>query len=454
VTDSLRVRSRPFEPGSRPLTQSSFSRTQGSGWDHLGVTLFTQESLWERLSSLEAKASTFVDEAGESEIVADPDGVVDRILDGVTPLPLHLDLSGMSRLPGREVVKKVDRGYPYGVMTFRGTQYDFLLPFSGSRELTEWRPSQWTMGGVDADVVRAGEIQISVVADNEDATTIEAQAVRIAKQIESHATTANSDVASWRSTARPSLLARANRRKTNFEAMRRVDAAFSIPLRETSSAPVAIPVKPTVVSIRPSSSARESATPKGARAKPDPVLQGDVADAVVERIIGVGNAMERLPLTARKFGETELRDMLLFMLNANFGGLARAEVFNGNGKTDILMPWEDRNAFIAECKFWDGPAKFVDALNQLLSYLVWRDTRAALIIFIREGAPTAIIEKCDQEIRAHSNFVSAGPVTDVAGPRDYVLTSTKDPDRKINLTFIPFVVQVPEKLERESSAVE
>jgi len=47
------------------------------------------------------------------------------------------------------------------------------------------------------------------------------------------------------------------------------------------------------------------------------------------------------------------------------------------GKTDILTRVEDRNAFIAECKFWMGEKAFLAALDQLLSYLSWRDTKTA-----------------------------------------------------------------------------
>ena len=37
----------------------------------------------------------------------------------------------------------------------------------------------------------------------------------------------------------------------------------------------------------------------------------------------------------------------------------------------------------------------------LLSYLVWRDTKAALLLFIRSGETTTIIEKAAAEIRNH-----------------------------------------------------
>jgi hypothetical protein len=76
---------------------------------------------------------------------------------------------------------------------------------------------------------------------------------------------------------------------------------------------------------------------------------------VLRTLGSFARALERLPKTASRFNEVELRDLALFILNSGYEGAARGEVFNGNGKTDILLPWKDRNAFIGECKFWKGP---------------------------------------------------------------------------------------------------
>ena len=74
------------------------------------------------------------------------------------------------------------------------------------------------------------------------------------------------------------------------------------------------------------------------------------------------------------------------------GGCGRRGVQRA-GKTYILIRAGDRNVFIAENKIWKSPKTIRDALTQLLSYLVWRDTKAALLLFIRSGETTAIIEK-------------------------------------------------------------
>jgi hypothetical protein len=63
--------------------------------------------------------------------------------------------------------------------------------------------------------------------------------------------------------------------------------------------------------------------------------------------------------------------------NGVFKGQATGETFNFQGKTDILIRVEGKNVFIAECKFWKGEKALLATLDQLLSYLSWRDTKAA-----------------------------------------------------------------------------
>lgn len=69
--------------------------------------------------------------------------------------------------------------------------------------------------------------------------------------------------------------------------------------------------------------------------------------------------------------------------NGQFEGRATAETFRGSGSTDILFVENDRSVFIAECKFWKGPASLTGTLEQLLDYATWRDAKAALLIFSR-----------------------------------------------------------------------
>jgi hypothetical protein len=53
--------------------------------------------------------------------------------------------------------------------------------------------------------------------------------------------------------------------------------------------------------------------------------------------------------------EENRRQTIVGTLNTHCQGRASAEAFNYQGKTNILIRYEDRNLFICECKFWTGP---------------------------------------------------------------------------------------------------
>lgn len=159
-------------------------------------------------------------------------------------------------------------------------------------------------------------------------------------------------------------------------------------------------------------------------------------------IIGFGRQLERSPRISQRWSEEDLRDQYLQQLNGYWEGEAAGEVFNGAGKTDILLRSGDRNVFIAECKFWAGAKGFSEAIDQLLSYLVWRDTKAAIVLFIRRKNPTDAIEQADAAIRSHVCFKRPGKAThDPTERRNYVLHHADDERREIQVALTPVVIR-------------
>lgn len=101
--------------------------------------------------------------------------------------------------------------------------------------------------------------------------------------------------------------------------------------------------------------------------------------------------------------EEELRDLIVPSLNSVFIGTnSSAETFNRKGKTDIITKApDDSNVFIAECKVWRGEKLFSEAIDQLLGYVTWRDTRTALILFVKNSGIIDVIEKAKSTITQH-----------------------------------------------------
>ena len=189
--------------------------------------------------------------------------------------------------------------------------------------------------------------------------------------------------------------------------------------------------------------ARPNSSASGGSGNQTPELNSTIADedyeAALQVLIHARSALERRPALTAAMDEETIRDILVVALNPHFKGNALAEALNGRGKTDILIRDRDRNVFIGECKIWGGPKTVEKALDQLLSYLVWADTNAALLLFIRNKDVTAVMDSAVACIEAHQNClqrISRGSDNRV----DFLIHANGDPEQKIRLALLPFAL--------------
>jgi hypothetical protein len=244
--------------------------------------------------------------------------------------------------------------------------------------------------------------------------------------IRNHNSTIATKIREWVAQRRAKLLAdRQLQASIGYPINRRADAdVYSVPIVRKRITPMRSPGQPTA--------------PHKPFA-PEPILADADYEAALDVLRNSRNALERSPSTTAKLNEEEIRNILLVSLNAVFEGQAAGEVFNGAGKTDILIRVNDRNVFIGECKIWHGPSTIAEALDQLLGYLVWRDTKAALLLFIRNKDVAAAISKATTEIEQHANFKRRG-AHDTEERIDFVLHAANDHDREIRLALLPFAL--------------
>jgi hypothetical protein len=220
-------------------------------------------------------------------------------------------------------------------------------------------------------------------------------------------------------------------------AFRRAADELGIPLASSSEA-ASIKLQPRRLTLRQLDRAIEAGSPEWH-------LEETIAEDVIATIMSFTSALERLTVTADKLaGENEetIRDLLLFILNSNYQGAATGETFLGYGKTDVLLRWRDRDAFIGECKYWHGGAKFTLAIEQLLGrYTIWRDTRVALILFIRNASNISeIINKAKDCIINSDRLIQAITPVEPDRRRDYLVRAANDDHRVIRLALIPVVI--------------
>ena len=179
-------------------------------------------------------------------------------------------------------------------------------------------------------------------------------------------------------------------------------------------------------------------------APPEPVLSDVQYDALLKTLQSMSEGMELSPHAYAGMDEETLRFQFLIPLNAHYEGSARGEVFNYKGKTDILITENGKNIFIAECKVWKGAKALSDAVDQLLGYLSWRDTKTAILLFNRNRSFSEVLAQIRPTMEQHPQYVSFDKaVNDTMF--SFTFVRPDDNSRKINLTVLAFDVPIDMK---------
>lgn len=115
---------------------------------------------------------------------------------------------------------------------------------------------------------------------------------------------------------------------------------------------------------------------------------------------------EKTPRTYEKFAEENLRDLLLANLNSIFEGKATGETFNNKGKTDIYLNIDKGNILICECKFYGGEKLYHKTIEQIISYLSWRQNYGIIINFCKKKNFSNVLKEAESIISSHSSYDS------------------------------------------------
>lgn len=134
-------------------------------------------------------------------------------------------------------------------------------------------------------------------------------------------------------------------------------------------------------------------------------------------------------------------------MNRHYQGDATGEAFRGKGKTDIRIEADNRAAFVAECKVWKGAAELLAAIEQLLGYLIWRDCKAAIVIFNKHNAKfSELLQKVPSAI-AESERLKKNLGPQSQGEWRYVFTSPDDELREVVVQVFLFNLYVKGHLD-------
>ena len=225
-----------------------------------------------------------------------------------------------------------------------------------------------------------------------------------------------------------------DKRRTRLLAYRNLAASIGYTLRQREDSPgtYTVPeVRRRIVPKPPEASSQPY--------QPEPALDQENYEHILGVIENMAQVMEYSPAAFSKMDEEVLRWHFLVQLNGQYEGQATGETFNYGGKTDILIRSEGKNIFIAECKYWGGPQTLTGAIDQLLGYSSWRDTKVAIIVFNRNKDFTGVLDSIVPTTKEHPNFKrELKSRSETSFP--FIFSHRDDANREMTLTIMAFDV--------------
>jgi len=326
-----------------------------------------------------------------------------------------------------------DRSRPFYMS---GTAIDVEIPFIGDPEACKVRPSTYSLNPPRASV-RGSSIIFSIVGTNLDAQGVKGHIDSMVESIQINLRNLRDGASRLNSQLPEEAKNAIETRRAKLLASRNMVAALGFKMKERGG--VAKTFVPTEVrrKIGPIMPAASTAP-----FKPEPALSNEDYEHILSVMQNMTQVMELSPSAFHSVNEEALRSHFPVQLNGHYQGQATAETFNYEGKTDILIRVDGKNIFIAECKFWAGPQKLTETIDQLLGYSSWRDTKTAVVIFNRNRDFSKVLAAIPETVRTHPKYKR-----DLSGSTEttfrYQFANRDDPNRELFLTVLTFDVPTP-----------
>jgi len=397
--------------------------------------LFSKQKLSDYFDDVNSAITREINNLSENQILSLPeDEIISHVVSQYEIIPLEIYQDSMS---AEQEDTKIQ--YENGSCYYDGINFHTQLPFNGNSCLWYMRPSSYTTTFPEGSVqINKAGVQVLtfdlVVALDQPPETHNKLIERQIESIKSFIERQKKDIETFNKTIESTAKTAINIRKKKLEKKSNIIKAFNIPLIKSPNAPdmSLIPIKRKLVKPLP--------------LIPNKPTEYAVADEDYEHILSVirhvGATFETTRKTYEKHDEEELRDIILAHLNGHYQGDATGETFRGSGKTDIKIEFENRAAFVGECKVWRGEKEIIEAIDQLMGYLTWRDCKTAIVIFNKYNKEFyAIQEKIPAIFQGHANYLNTYSGRN-AGEWRFRLKSKEDKERHVLIHVFLFNLYV------------
>lgn len=356
----------------------------------------------------------------------------------IAPLTLYAEKRYIDRKGGAQIDVSHDfrrAGYGEGPVVVQGTVVHIAVPFSGDPTLWRIRPSTFGFAGYPDLEIREDVVVFKCSFPDDAAETqgLKAEIDRTISSLSDAVSNLARDVEKHNEEAPRVVRATLERKLSDARAAVDAVMGLGIPIRQKSAPETFVaPTKRRESPVsRPSVPTRKYA--------PEPILDQREFEHILDVIKSMVLVIERNPASFASLREEAIRDHFLLQINGHYDGSATGETFNASGKTDILIRVDNRNVFIAECKFWRGQKSFSEAVDQLLGYLSWRDSKCALLTFNRGRDSSAVRRKMHEIMTSRAEHRKT-IMCEVGGDARYIFVKPSDPGREIQIHAMLFDV--------------
>ncbi len=353
----------------------------------------------------------YINSLSDEEILSEQDEIIENnMYEKYKIVPIEI---GDEIIENRKIVKTVikeynpfyksDRFYEPEFFKIDGVKVTATYPYQGEKFLFECRASIFSISGTPNIDIYNGYIELSAeetldrMSNENNKDVLFNKINKTLLDVKKYIGYANSDITVFNNSIRQIVQNELKKRKEKADKFYAISKMLEIPIHQSN---------PKVIEEIKISRKIEPIIRKTPKTTEEYCISDEIYTSILKMIKHQGSTFERTPEVYNKMQEEDLRNIILGYLNGLYQGKANGECFRKKGKTDISIEYENRAAFIAECKIWAGKKVFSSALSQLQSYITWRDNKLSLILFSRNKDFFNVIKEIKESMPLEDNYIS------------------------------------------------
>jgi len=400
------------------------SSTQIEIFNKISEHKFEEEWLSKIKSTININSKNYILEVDEEEFI-------NYLIDEYTlePIEIIYEKENISEPQTSKKIKKDLYDIEVNVYTFT-----LRYPFTGHPQLFRLRPNKHTLIKKSVSVNYHGWIEFDFSTNNLDVKEFKQAKEEVLSMAFANLQNVNNFAKKWNDKLRGIIETIFIQLKNKYQEENAFFKEVNIKINNSSNSLTTVPtIKKKIIPQPIPSSKTKSAE--------QPTISKEIYNDILKVIYDFGTSLEKKKSTFTGKSEDQIRDILLTILETRYdSATATGETFNHKGKSDILIKYSEDNSnlFIAECKIWYGLSEFLKAISQLFDrYLTWRDSKAALIFFVKNKDFTNVLETIKKDIKTHQYYLRENGIRRESS-FSYIFTLPSDKHKEVFLEVIAF----------------